>query len=410
VSLRVLHEEFQADTLAEIHKAFVDVIVEKIRQQGLEPSAEDVQAIGRYLRSPDEIDTLQLSSSMETPGHITITLTPTDVADAEARGQKVLDAVERVAPALVQSTAGELLESFQKRWPAEARQQRRVLAGFRRRLRTRWGAPLDTLACLLTICRELGEEFLTHEATEEKPFLTDVLARLHARGCQVAEEVLELLRGGYADGAIARWRTLYELTISAEFIQAHGEPAAERFVDYHAVEAWHAADQYRKHHAALGLSPEDPAESSAVDARYKAALAKHGEDFRRPCAWAAPFLPAHQRRNPTFTDIEAAVGSGHWRPYHRLASDRVHANPTGTFYKLGLGDQTILLTGPSNVGLADPGQLTALMLTRLVTAFVLSQEPTFDIAALLNVCLRLSNIAQSQFLEVEIAMKEGPDK
>ena len=60
---------------------------------------------------------------------------------------------------------------------------------------------------------------------------------------------------------------------------------------------------------------------------------------------------------------------------------------------------TILLAGASHFGLAEPGQLAALSLTRITTAFTLSQEPTIDILAMVKVCGQLSEIAQTQFLE-----------
>jgi hypothetical protein len=396
--LRRLHNELQSVALRKMRDGFVDILVHKIKQQGVELSDEDRGQIETFLQSPNNVDILKVSAAG--PEHLAIAITPADIEEADAHAQAVLRALTRSIFEIIDGAAADLLESFQKRWPAESASQNRQVVGFRRRLKRYWGSPLATLGCLITICRELGEQFLLHEAGTVNPITTDLLARFHAQACQVAAEILELLRAGFADAAMARWRTLYEVAILADFINEHGELAADRFVDYEAVEAWHAADQYRKHHEALGLPPMEASEYAEVEGRYREVLVKHGEEFRRRSAWATPFLPRLERRDPTFTDIEVAVGSGHWRPYHRLASDRVHANPTGTFYKLGLlGDPTILLAGASHFGLAEPGQLAALSLTRITTAFTLSQEPTIDILAMVKVCGQLSEIAQTQFLE-----------
>ena len=54
----------------------------------------------------------------------------------------------------------------------------------------------------------------------------------------------------------------------------------------------------------------------------------------------------------------------HLRPYYRMASDNVHPNAHGAFYRMGMGldgnDRRVLLAGASNMGLADPGHGTAM--------------------------------------------------
>jgi Family of unknown function (DUF5677) len=244
--LRNLHDELQSLALQKMRDAYVDIVVQKIRQQGVDVSDEDRGQIEAFLQSVSDADPLNLSA--KGPENLTIAITPSDLEDADARVEAVLRALERTVPELVNQTATDLLERFQKDWPAEAAREKRQIAGFRQRLQRHWGSALASLACLITVCRELGEQFLLHESGTANPITKDLLARLHAQACQVAAEVLELLRAGFADGAMARWRTLYEVTILAEFINRHGEVAAERFVDYQAIEAWHAADQYRQHH------------------------------------------------------------------------------------------------------------------------------------------------------------------
>ena len=66
----------------------------------------------------------------------------------------------------------------------------------------------------------------------------EVLLRLHARGIQISKEILVLFRNGYADGAFARWRTLYELSIVGLFISKHGNQIAKQYKDYASVETF----------------------------------------------------------------------------------------------------------------------------------------------------------------------------
>lgn len=140
--------------------------------------------------------------------------------------------------------------------------------------------------------------------------LIDVLSRSHARACQITEEILCLLQGGFADGAMARWRTLHEVAVVASFIAAHGEELAERYVLHEVVEAKRAAAEYQKCQQRLaGYDPIEERELKALQASYDDAIARFGKEFKGQYGWAA-----HQLKiaKPNFDDIERAVGIGHF--------------------------------------------------------------------------------------------------
>ena len=98
--------------------------------------------------------------------------------------------------------------------------------------------------------------------------------------------------------------------------------------------------------------------------------------------------------------IERTAQMDHFRPYYRMASDNVHANSHGAFYKLGgfPPDLDILLAGPSNMGLADPGHGAALSLTQ-VTAALVSTVPTVDSLTELTVLELLQEETGAAFLQ-----------
>lgn len=75
-----------------------------------------------------------------------------------------------------------------------------------------------------------------------------------------------------------------------------------------------------------------------------------------------------------------------------MASHNVHANPKAVFFKLGLcpRGQDILLAGPSNSGLAEPGHGTAVSLGQITVA-LLGIEPNID---RLVVCTLLMTLVQ----------------
>ena len=135
------------------------------------------------------------------------------------------------------------------------------------------------------------------------------------------------------------------------------EAVAERYLLHEIVQQRKLARAYKEHEDRARLEPLTQAEIDVLDERYKALVARFGKGFTGNYGWAASALGIEW---PSLADIERAVQLDHLRPYYRMASDNVHANSHGAFYKLGgfPPDLDILLAGPSNMGLADPGNGT----------------------------------------------------
>lgn len=100
-----------------------------------------------------------------------------------------------------------------------------------------------------------------------------------------------------------------------------------------------------------------------------------GAPFKETYGWAASFLNS---KRANLSQIELAVGTDHFRGHYRMASHGVHANPKGIFTSLtAIMPMGLLLSGPSNAGLADPGHATARSLT-MVSSLLMTLSPTFD--------------------------------
>jgi hypothetical protein len=85
-------------------------------------------------------------------------------------------------------------------------------------MQSKWGKPLGRLRMLLTMSREWCGEINARESSKRRSKNREsrkLLIRLLVRGCQVTDEILCLLENGFADGAMARWRTLHEITVVA---------------------------------------------------------------------------------------------------------------------------------------------------------------------------------------------------
>ena len=92
-----------------------------------------------------------------------------------------------------------------------------------------------------------------------------------------------------------------------------------------------------------------------------------------------------------------------------MASDNVHANSHGSYYRIGLSqslhDDGVILAGASNFGLVDPGHSTAISLNQVTSNLLLTElylEIEFSLYHLVisNTLNKLGHEIGDAFLEV----------
>ena len=325
--------------------------------------------------------------------------------DANAFLDRFEEKLPGIILACVEKTSRLMLKRLKRNAPHMLKDRRGHRRAFETRLAKKWGRALDPLDMFREIALEAGEDFNNEfrpEAAATKDFVFEVLTRLHARACQIASEILTLLRSGHADGAHARWRSLHEIAVIGLFIKSHGNELAERYILHDAIESYRAASLYQEHYATLGDEPPSEEEVAGIRSAYESLKSRFGRDYVKEYGWAAAALG---KERPTFMDIEKAVGLRHLRPYYKLASHNVHANPKGAFFKLGLlPDHKILLAGPSDLGLADPGHGTAISLAQITIA-LLTLRPNMDRLVICQVLLRLEDEIGNAFLAAHRALE-----
>ncbi|MCI5165256.1 MAG: hypothetical protein D3903_04010 [Candidatus Electrothrix sp. GM3_4] len=97
-------------------------------------------------------------------------------------------------------------DSFMNSAPDTLIDKRKLSKKFEQRNIARWGKGFDLLETHIILCTEVGEGFnksYRPEAVEKNDLVFDLVVRHHARACQIAGEILYLLKGGYADAAHA---------------------------------------------------------------------------------------------------------------------------------------------------------------------------------------------------------------
>jgi len=201
-----------------------------------------------------------------------------------------------------------------------------------------------------------GEYAEEQDDKESKKNMFFVLRELHGRGCQIYLEILCLLKNEFADGAYARWRSLYEINIVAQFISKEGEIVAKEFLDYHAY-----------------LDYKD----GKIDKPGNEIINKFKhENINSYHIWAKTATCFSGKKTPIrFSDLEKEcnIVPSIWRESFSKSSQIVHASPQGTFGRIsnkGTNKIPFIAVGASNYGLEIPADHTVISFYQLTMQYI----------------------------------------
>lgn len=294
--------------------------------------------------------------------------------------------------------ASSMLETMRKNFRGRFRQAESTRLAFEKELLEEWDAPILLLEALFHIAMERGDAFNARNSEASgNEYVFYVLVRLQARACQITAEIIALLRGGYADGAHARWRSLHEVAVTAMFINNSGNEIARRYIAHEVVQCYKNMLACKEHENELNLEPVSDEEFNSLRTRYENAIKEFGVGFEKDYGWA---IGALEGRNPNFANIEKVAQMDRMRPYYKLASQNVHSHSRAIIFKLGLPeDSDFILAGPSMYGLDEAGEGAALSLMQATTTLLLS-KPSFQNIVECHVIKMLYEETANSFVEV----------
>lgn len=330
------------------------------------------------------------------------------------KGKKSLSEIEAeifdsIEPAMLQRLPEQVLRHLMLHAPNMLREHRVADRGFERRNFKRWREPFDALETMVAIASEIGEACDIEGrdlAKAEDDYQFEALSQLFPRAILVVREIIHLLKGGFPDAALSRWRSLHELTVTAMFIAQCDRIVALRYLANFDFQARRAAKQYNAYSERAKLKPFSTQELEGLDRRCSIALEAVGEELKNEWDWAKPGL---SQVKPNFAEVEKAVQMDHWRPRYKWASQHIHSGHRPSDNVLGASEarKPVMLVGRSNSGFVDPLHMTAISLMQ-ITSTVLLKEPNIDRVVYAKILANLSDsVAQ---LAVEVQLKERPDE
>ena len=378
-----------------------DVIEEKLAHSGVNTSRRNIEFIASRIVEGDT-DSIRLNRwRIWERKDVDLTFTEDDEAAIESQIDAFIESIPDILETVRPTIAEQLKENLEKLWKNESRIQSHEIKGFRNRLYNEWRVPIEKLKMLLAIAIENGasvNKTLRESPGKNKEALIEALTRSHARACQIANEVIHLIEGGFADGALARWRSLHEAVVVAMFISRHGEMMAARYLDHEVVESMRGLKEYMGIYQRIGYEEVSSDEYAGLQREYSKVVRRYEKEFERAYGWAAD---PKWNMNPKFADIERSVDMDYLRGHYRMASHGVHANPKSITFSIGLsGNDDVLLAGPSNTGFADPGHLCALAITQ-ISGVLFNMVPILDNFVALDVMSIVSDEIGQSLLGVQ---------
>lgn len=202
-----------------------------------------------------------------------------------------------------------------------------------------WGKAFEHLDILRHIALEWGHEaHLLRSGPYADPNTAFALNRLVSRAYEVVGEIIVLGRAGYADGALARWRSLHEICVIAMFLARHSDQCAEMYLSHHQIEELRLLEA----DMASGTANINDAQRDQYIVHLRRQkdemLNKFGTAFGNDYGWASIELG---RAKTTFRELESHVGLERLRRGYQRANSTVHGGALATLTRVSLGASSV---------------------------------------------------------------------
>lgn len=251
--------------------------------------------------------------------------------------------------------------------------RRETIDGFRDRLYDTWKEPIDLFEAYTLFCQEIGQMY-SHDRREaamaDEDLVQLALVKLHGRACLLSREILTLIKNGFADAAHARWRSIHEVAVVAEFIRQSGQETAKRFLLHKTIDDYYHASAIRDHQDDLDVEPITDEDFEEIKSLREKLLDQFGQSYDGTWGWAA-----HELDSGRFRELQEKAGLEQHRPYYVYASKaNIHSGAMGTFDQLNTvrnGPVQGTVAGPSNYGFTLPATHTARALSLCTTSLIM---------------------------------------
>ena len=288
------------------------------------------------------------------------------LSDEDKEGLEIEQFVESWTDQLVTSNLPEFkLRCLQSSKETEASERQ-----FANEMVEQYASAFDSLSLFVEYCCSVGERCFVNQDLSSLQY---VLGRSHAKSCLVAREILLLLKQGYAEAAVSRWRTLFEVNVISKFIEMHGDECATLFIEHLEIDLMKYIRERNECSEKLGWAAVSESEFNEQQLKYEQLKEKYGKNFAKGYGWASSFIGLG---NPNFKDLSKAAGFEHWFTVYKTSSYSVHSSYVGLLSTNAIGriNEEMLLAGQSALGLVNPAQWMAISFKQVTTRLLLNMD------------------------------------
>jgi hypothetical protein len=244
-----------------------------------------------------------------------------------------------------------------------------------------WGHALDLFELLITTAIDITISYDV-DINEENVDLYEALSRVQGRACLLSNEILVLLRAGFADGAYARCRTLYETMVISCFITDNGNETARRYLDYSIVNDLNEAKLSIKYSEILEDDLINNSEIEELEKEVNQLALQYGELFiEGDYNWALNVIQPRNKKKIQFWEIEAKVDFvKHMKPFYKSSSNNIHSASSSLYSHRGLNSDIShnILMGASDLGIEVPCELASYFINITTSNLILYKAETTE--------------------------------
>lgn len=247
----------------------------------------------------------------------------------------VVEAITKAVPLAIDDVAEVIGNHLSKQAHEHALELKKAHSDRAETVQLLWGTAIDQLELLRHLVLEWNYAKLERrEGCYVNPNTAFALNKLVLRAYEISGELTTLTRAGYADGALARWRSLHEICVVAMFLARRSDRCSEMYLSHHWIEELRLLEVDRASGTARAVNTHRDRYESNLRLQKTKLVKKFGAAFASDNGWASVELG---RLKTTFRDLESQVGLETLRRGYQQANSIVHGGALATLTRISLG-------------------------------------------------------------------------
>lgn len=261
------------------------------------------------------------------------------VSDLKETVKEVGDEITEAVPQVVQTTLEKMADLIEDELLAQTIEHTEHLNKIQKlRVSTvekLWGKAVDQLNMLRHLVIEWdGAASELKSGAYANSHTALALNSVILRAYNVVGEIIALARAGYADGALARWRSLHEICVIAIFLSKQSDKCAQMYLAHSIIDELRLVESGDNNGTIGAKSVADEKYLSSLKIQKRQLVEIFGPAFAKDLGWASVELG---RTKTTFRELESIVEMGILRQGYQHANSAIHGGALAALTRISLG-------------------------------------------------------------------------